>query len=150
MKRLGVSMLELVFVIVIMGILAAVALPKLNATRDDAHIAKGRSDVSAIRAAIVNERQGRLMKGQSNYINKLHRITTTLFDNNGTTTSTLLQYGIVTKSNSNGHWQPSATLSGTNWVYKYRIKNVDNTFTYNPTDGTFKCTSGTYCSQLTN
>jgi len=150
MKRLGVSMLELVFVIVIMGILAAVALPKLTATRDDAQIAKGRSDVSAIRAAIVNERQGRLMKGQSNYINKLHKVTTTLFDTNGTSTSTLLQYGIVTKANSNGHWQPVATSSGTTWLYKYRIKNVDNIFTYNPADGTFKCTSGTYCSQLTN
>ena len=76
MKRLGVSMLELVFVIVIMGILAAVALPKLSATRDDAQIAKGRGDVSAIRAAIVNERQGRLMKGQSSYISALDHIAT--------------------------------------------------------------------------
>lgn len=150
MKRSGISMLELVFVIVIMGILAAVALPKLSATRDDAQIAKGRSDVSAIRAAIVNERQGRLMKGQSGYITKLHNNTTTLFDNNGTSTSTLLQYGIVTKANSNGHWQNVATLSGTNWLYQYRIKGVDNTFTYNPSDGTFKCTNGTYCTQLTN
>ncbi len=150
MKRSGVSMLELVFVIVIMGILAAVALPKLSATRDDAQIAKGRGDVSAIRAAIVNERQGRLMKGQSGYITKLHNNTTTLFDTNGTSTSTLLQYGIVTKANSNGHWQNVATLSGSNWLYKYRIKNIDNIFTYNPSDGTFKCTSGTYCSQLTD
>ena len=34
------TMIELIFVIVILGILAAVAIPKLNATRDDAEFVK--------------------------------------------------------------------------------------------------------------
>ncbi|MBZ7986480.1 type II secretion system protein, partial [Campylobacter sp. Cr9] len=38
------TMIELIFVIVILGILAAVAIPKLNATRDDAELVKGASD----------------------------------------------------------------------------------------------------------
>ena len=38
MKR-GFTMIELIFVIVIIGILAVIAIPKLNATRDDAKIA---------------------------------------------------------------------------------------------------------------
>jgi general secretion pathway protein G len=48
MKRSGFTMIELVFVIVILGILASVAIPKLAATRDDAKISKAASEVSTL------------------------------------------------------------------------------------------------------
>ena len=46
MKRAGFTMIELIFVIVILGILAAVAIPKLAATRSDAEASKMVSDLA--------------------------------------------------------------------------------------------------------
>jgi prepilin-type N-terminal cleavage/methylation domain-containing protein len=48
MKRSGFTMIELIFVIVILGILASVAIPKLAATRDDAKISKASSEISTL------------------------------------------------------------------------------------------------------
>ena len=64
MKRSGFTIIELIFVIVVLGILSAIALPKFIGSQKNAVIARGKSDVSAIRAAIMNERQKRLVLGQ--------------------------------------------------------------------------------------
>lgn len=131
-------MIELVFVIVVLGILAAVAIPRFAATRDDAQIAKGRSDISAIRAAIVSERQTRLLQGDTRYISQLHSSTSSLFDGNGS--SHLLQYGISV-GNENGHWN-SPTCTGANpnvCTYDYTVMGQNVTFTYSQADGNFSC-----------
>ena len=57
------TVIELIFVIVMVGILSAIAIPKFAATRDDAQIMKGRAEVSAMRSAIATERQKRILRG---------------------------------------------------------------------------------------
>jgi general secretion pathway protein G len=136
------TMIELVFVIVVLGILAAIAVPRLAATRADAEITKGRADVASIRSAIITERQGRLIAGDSDWIE------------NGTGADQMDEGGLFggvlmyTETNkvANGHWSATAG-SGT---YVFKVNNVDNTFTYNDADGTFKCTSGSFCDELTD
>ena len=47
MKRNAFTMIELIFVIVILGILASIAIPKLAATRDDANVAKAAMEIAS-------------------------------------------------------------------------------------------------------
>lgn len=154
MKRNAFTMLEMVFVIVVLGILAAIAVPKLAVTRDDAQIVKGRSDVSAIRTAIINERQTRLLRGESAYISHLHNGDagdfTTLFDHNGTEANSLLQYGVTTENSRNGHWDDTVTNNNGRWQYTYHVMDVDVVFDYNAISGKFDCNhSVNMCKSMT-
>ena len=136
--RKAFTMIELVFVIVILGILSAVAIPRFSATRTDAHITKGKADIAAIRAAIINERQSRLFRGDPAFITNLAMDTGGLFGG-------VLPYPI-TAGTSDGKW--AVTTAGT--TYTFRIMGANNTFTYDEDNGTFLCTGGTHCSNLTN
>ncbi len=137
------TMIEMVFVIVVLGILAAVAIPRLAATRTDAHITKGRADIGSIRSAIVTERQARLITGVSTYILPTDMDTGGLF--NG-----VLTYPIAAGT-GNGDWAAVAADVNTS-TYNYRINGTPTLFTYTRDGGIFDCTqgAGNDCDTLTD
>ena len=141
MNKFAFTMIELVFVIVILGILAAVAIPKLNSVALDAQITKGKTDISSIRSAIITERQSRLIKGDGNWITALSGYGSGLFT--GTDSNhTLLMYGL-TSSTASGHW------SGTDPNYDFTIGTTACRLVYTPSNGKFLLTStDTICLEL--
>lgn len=125
-------MIEIVFVIVILGILAAVAIPRLAASRDDAELAKGRSEVSSIRSSIVLKRSQNLMSGGGANPADLDNATAgndgeLLFDE-------VLDYGIPAGTTS-GKWRKN-----NDGTYSFNLSGTWIPFDYNATSGRFGCT----------
>ena len=119
-------MIELVFVIVIIGILAAVAIPKLAASRDDAEITKARVLVASIRNALAMERQKRILRGD------FTPITTVGVDpyvfhefspDSGGNMADVLEYPMLS-SPSSGHWSISGSEENTR--YTFNQNSMDN------------------------
>ncbi len=98
-NRNAFTLIELIFVIVVLGILAAVAIPRLGSNMEHAQIAKAQGDVAAIRASIASARQKMLVTGVNAYPSKLDNLAgatssngDALFDTNGSLT--ILTYPI--------------------------------------------------------
>lgn len=63
MNRGAFTMVELVFIIVILGILGAIAVPKMAASRDDACITKLRGEVAALQSELRLHLSKEFLKG---------------------------------------------------------------------------------------
>ena len=155
-NRYAFTMIELVFVIVVLGILAAIAIPKIAATRDDAEVAKIRSDVASIRSAIVSERQMRLLRGEVEYITELDRSVASntanvaLFDGNDTS-HILLQYPIFTSLQSSGVPTSGKWLKINTNSYRVSAGGTLVDFNYSSNNGRFTCdTTSANCRSLIN
>ncbi len=102
------TMIELVFVIVVIGILAGIAIPKFAATRDDAIVAKGKATLGAVRSAIATERQKRILRGDFTAITSLGEGFSAFSADNNSVTAPVLEYPVKSGCTTNGCWNGSA------------------------------------------
>ena len=148
------TMIELVFVIVILGILTAVAVPKFGAVFQDAYNSKAAETVAAIRSSILNERQRRIMTGGgSSYTPLLDDAREnvsgeSLFDGNATVE--MLMYPVYSGSKP-GKWMKISDNSGDVIKYRYYLRNGEYVdFNYTKATGKFDCDhSDDTCKYLT-
>ena len=121
------TLIELVFVIVILGILATVAIPKLIVTRDDAEIAKAKSQIAAVRSGIQLKRNEMILSGTQGYPTSLEDGTCCF--------GGILSTRIEERKDDNSYgWK----LENDTYSINTNKEKVD--FTYSASDGSFKYT----------
>ena len=129
------TMVELIFVIVILGILAMVALPRLAGSKKDAEITRAKAEIAAIRSAIQTYRGANLLsqKPGSGYPEKLDETTIAEITNG-------------TKLGKN--W--SVNEAGDTLTLTIAGAGQPATFTYDNTKGSLTCSgdSSTLCGKI--
>ena len=129
------TMVELIFVIVILGILAMVALPRLAGSKKDAEITRAKAEIAAIRSAIQTYRGANLLsqKPGSGYPEKLDKKTIEEITNG-------------TKLGSN--WEVSE--DGKTLTLTIAGAGQPATFNYDNTKGSLTCSgdSSTLCGKI--
>lgn len=127
------TMIELVFVIVVLGILAMVALPRLASSKEDAEITRVKAEIAAIRSAIQTYRGANLLAQKGNgYPDALNKETIEKITNG---TKLGKNWNLDDKGN---------TLTVT-------IAGKKTTFTYNKDKGSLTCQdTNALCSKIDN
>ncbi len=148
------SMTEMVLVIVVIGILAGIAVPRMSVTRDDATLVKARTTVASIRSAISTEVQKRQMAGDytpiSNLGGEINGHDKAIFDyfDAPKTESRVLEYPPHScKAGAKGCWM----RTGENTYTYYFPASIGGSVNFNVSNNRFECDSSSseeLCAEL--
>jgi len=144
------TMVELVFVIVVIGILAVVAVPKLAPLVDTAQDGKARATLASVRSSLSTERQKRILGGKFKPITDLGDGTnafSTFRDEDGDTGDAVLDYPIPNcASTSSSHcWK---RITGT--TYRYQFTSSTDAANFSLASNRLDCSDDdtTKCQQI--
>jgi len=146
------SMIELVFVIVVIGILASIAIPKLAVTRNDAKIVKAKTTIASIRNALGTQRQKLILSGKFNCTNpSLSSNSDYIFEkfkysgddtDNCPTDDLVVNYPMrVCDGDKKGCWVMN------DGKYRYRLPD-DGVIDFKVKNNRFECQSGDRCKRF--
>ncbi|SFV52216.1 Type II secretion envelope pseudopilin protein (PulG,guides folded protein to PulD in outer membrane) [hydrothermal vent metagenome] len=141
--RKAFTMIELVFVIVVIGILGMIAVPKFSATRDDAMATRAKTTVANIRTAMSSEVQRKILKADYTPITNLGGVANSydkpIFDyfNSSATNGRVLEYAPRSCKNSSntGCWMRTGASS-----YTYKMPSgIGGNVKFNVSNNRFEC-----------
>lgn len=128
-RRHAFTLVELVMVIVIIGLLAAVVTPQFSSMKTEAQNAAEQGAVSAIRSGINLANMTRLAQGLDGYPSTLDSAA------NGVASATNVLFTQVIKDGvSDPNWQKTGNR-------RYRFNPTQRVYTYNQNAGTFTSNS---------
>lgn len=144
------TMVELIFVIVIIGVLAGIAVPKFSGTKDAANIVSAKATVASVKSALSTERQLRVLRGDFTAITSLNNDGNGAFsvfspDRAGDSRSVLESNVRVCATGETGCWQAAGT------TYTYVMpSDIGGTAVFTLANGQFNCdATDVNCQKLT-
>ena len=120
------TLVELIMVIVIIGLLAAVVTPKFTSLKTEASNAAEQGGVSAIRSGVKLTHLTSLAQGNDTYPAALDAAAVAVSSDANPLFTNVLEDGIT-----DGNWEKTGAST-------YIYNPTTNTYTYTPADGKFK------------
>lgn len=139
-KIAAFSILEIIFVIAIISIIATVAIPKFSGEISKANLIKIKSDIILIRDGLQNYKKKMILSNNNTSLNSLD-------DNNEELFSKILSYPISSSVNKKAiTWEKLSNEKYIIWIdSSNRLE-----FIYNKSNYTFDCNiNKEYCKELT-
>lgn len=139
MQKKAFSLLEIIFVILIIAVVITAAVSKFGTAFDTTNIAKIKADILEIRAGINLYSNKMILKNQNDSLNFL--------DNNDKKLFNIILAKPIRSSNEKKTANWSKVSSN---IYKVYLNSTNSlTFQYNPTNKTFDCDiSNILCKEL--